>query len=105
MSDRPDFSAYLERLPLVAILRGIAPEQAAETARMLVDEGFTIIEVPMNSPRPLDSIAAVAEAVGDRALVGAGTVLRPGPGDRDRGGRGAADRHAPLRRARPDDRD
>ena len=77
MSDRPAFAAYLERLPLVAILRGIAPEEAAETAQMLVDEGFTIIEVPMSSPRPLDSIAAVAEAVGDRALVGAGTVLRP----------------------------
>lgn len=77
MTDGPGFAAYLGRLPLIAILRGIAPDDAAAIAGMLVDEGFAIIEVPMNSPRPVDSIAAIAAAVGERALVGAGTVMRP----------------------------
>jgi 2-dehydro-3-deoxyphosphogalactonate aldolase len=63
--------------PLVAILRGIRPEEAAETAIELVDAGFTILEVPLNSPEPLKSIAAMVAAVGDRALIGAGTVLTP----------------------------
>ncbi len=65
------------RLPLVAILRGLEPERAAEVALGLVDSGFDIIEVPLNSPQPLRSIAAIVEALGDRALVGAGTVLDP----------------------------
>jgi 2-dehydro-3-deoxyphosphogalactonate aldolase len=65
----------LARLPLVAILRGIAPEHCVAVGRMLVDEGFSIIEVPMNSPRPLLSIERLAGAIGDQALVGAGTVL------------------------------
>ena len=65
----------LAQLPLVAILRGIAPEQCVDVGRMLVDEGFSMIEVPMNSPRPLISIERLASAIGDQALVGAGTVL------------------------------
>lgn len=63
------------RLPLVAILRGLEPERAVAVGEVLVEAGFDIIEVPLNSPDPLTSIAALVEALGPRALVGAGTVL------------------------------
>jgi 2-dehydro-3-deoxyphosphogalactonate aldolase len=63
------------RLPLVAILRGLEPERAVAVGEVLVGAGFDIIEVPLNSPEPLTSIAALVEAVGDCALIGAGTVL------------------------------
>ena len=63
------------RLPLVAILRGLEPERAVAVGEVLVDAGFDIIEVPLNSPEPLTSIAALVEALGDCALIGAGTVL------------------------------
>ena len=64
-------------LPLVAILRGIRPEEASEAAAALVESGFSIIEVPLNSPEPLRSIEIMARDVGDSALVGAGTVMSP----------------------------
>ncbi len=70
-------AAWLQPLPLVAILRGLAPEQAPAIGAALVDAGFRILEVPLNSPRPLESIALLADAFGDRCLVGAGTVLAP----------------------------
>jgi 2-dehydro-3-deoxyphosphogalactonate aldolase len=60
---------------IIAILRGIAPTEAAEVAEALVNAGITKIEVPLNSPSPYDSISAMIAAVGDRALIGAGTVL------------------------------
>ncbi len=60
---------------IIAILRGITPPEAAAAAQVLVSEGITRIEVPLNSPDPFDSIAAILEAVGDVAEVGAGTVL------------------------------
>lgn len=63
------------RLPLVAILRGLEPERAVQVGEALADAGFDIIEVPLNSPKPLVSIAALVEALGSRALIGAGTVL------------------------------
>lgn len=63
------------RLPLVAILRGLEPERAADIGLTLLECGFEIIEVPLNSPDPLTSIAALVTALGDRALIGAGTVL------------------------------
>jgi 2-dehydro-3-deoxyphosphogalactonate aldolase len=63
-----------DRLPLFAVLRGLEPVRAADIARILVSAGFEILEVTMNSPDPLSSIAAVSEAVGQDALVGAGTV-------------------------------
>lgn len=61
--------------PLVAILRGLTPEEALPVGEALVEAGFTILEVPLNSPRPLDSIAVLAEGLKGRAIVGAGTVL------------------------------
>lgn len=64
----------LAALPLVAILRGLTPAEAPAIGAALVDSGFRLIEVPLNSPRPLDSIARLAQAF-PQALVGAGTVL------------------------------
>jgi len=63
--------------PLVAILRGLTPAEAPAVGDALVAAGFTLIEVPMNSPDPLTSIALLAERLRGRALVGAGTVLNP----------------------------
>jgi 2-dehydro-3-deoxyphosphogalactonate aldolase len=63
------------RLPLVAILRGLEPERAVAVGEVLVAAGFDIIEVPLNSPDPLTSIAALVEALDERVLIGAGTVL------------------------------
>ena len=61
--------------PVVAILRGIAPHEAVAIASALVDAGVRIIEVPLNSPDPFASIAAIQAEFSDRALIGAGTVL------------------------------
>jgi 2-dehydro-3-deoxyphosphogalactonate aldolase len=65
---------WLKRFPLVAILRGIKPGEALDIGTLLVETGFTIIEVPLNSPEPFSSIVRLAKHLGDRALVGAGTV-------------------------------
>ena len=66
---------FLDPLPLVAVLRGIAPEEIPAIGGALVAHGFRILEVPLNSPRPFESIRLLAEHFGDRCLVGAGTVL------------------------------
>lgn len=65
----------LDALPLVAILRGLTPEEAVGVGEALLAAGFTCLEVPLNSPRPLTSIRLLRDALGDRAIVGAGTVL------------------------------
>lgn len=77
MTDQNTLTTFMERMPLIAILRGIKPTEASEVARTLVDVGFTIIEVPLNSPEPYDSIRAIADECGNDALVGAGTVMSP----------------------------
>lgn len=61
--------------PLIAILRGIEPREAAATAAALIEAGIDRIEVPLNSPQPLESIEAMVAAHADDALIGAGTVL------------------------------
>jgi 2-dehydro-3-deoxyphosphogalactonate aldolase len=76
-----DFAAYLAAFPLVAILRGITPAEVEAVGLTLVRHGFRILEVPLNSPDPFDSIARLSRAVPD-ALVGAGTVLDPADADR-----------------------
>lgn len=62
-------------LPLIAILRGITPVDALAVGQALLHAGINQIEVPLNSPDPLESIAILSQAIGDVALVGAGTVL------------------------------
>jgi len=69
------FRDHLGRCPLVAILRGVKPDEVVAIGEALVDAGIGIIEVPLNSPDPLVSIAALARRFGDSALIGAGTVL------------------------------
>lgn len=61
--------------PLIAILRGVTPSEAADMCGAIIDAGIDRIEVPLNSPNPFDSIKAMVDAHGDRALIGAGTVL------------------------------
>jgi len=68
----------LDALPLIAILRGLTPDEAPAVGDALVEAGFRVLEVPLNSPRPLDSIRILAARFEGRALVGAGTVLTPG---------------------------
>ncbi len=70
-----DWTTGFAACPLVAILRGITADEAEGVVARLVDAGFTLIEVPLNSPQPFDSIARLARRFGDRAVIGAGTVL------------------------------
>jgi len=69
------FRAYFAQCPLVAIIRGVTPDEAEEIGEALYEAGIRIIEVPLNSPDPLASIGRLARRLGDRALIGAGTVL------------------------------
>ena len=72
---------------IIAILRGITPPEAANAAHALVDAGITTMEVPLNSPDPFDSIKAMVDAVGDQAVIGAGTcLLYTSPSPRDQRG-------------------
>ena len=74
MTPADKFSAAFAKLPLVAILRGLTPAEAPAIGEALTRAGFGLLEVPLNSPQPLESIALLAKAH-PQALVGAGTVL------------------------------
>ncbi|WP_342322937.1 2-dehydro-3-deoxy-6-phosphogalactonate aldolase [Kosakonia sp. BYX6] len=65
------------KLPLIAILRGIKPDEAREHVAAVLDAGFDAVEIPLNSPQWETSIADIVETFGDRALIGGGTVLKP----------------------------
>jgi 2-dehydro-3-deoxyphosphogalactonate aldolase len=71
------FDAAFAACPLVAILRGVRHAQCVAIGEALVRAGFTIIEVPLNSPEPMRSIELLARELGERALIGAGTVTEP----------------------------
>ncbi|MFN3621059.1 MAG: 2-dehydro-3-deoxy-6-phosphogalactonate aldolase [Sphingorhabdus sp.] len=74
LTDR--FTNHIHRCPLIAILRGIRPDEILAVGRALMECGINIIEIPLNSPDPLESIRRLAADAGDNAIVGAGTVLR-----------------------------
>jgi 2-dehydro-3-deoxyphosphogalactonate aldolase len=72
-----DMKTWLARCPLVAILRGVQPDEAEPVCDALEQAGIAIVEVPLNSPSPIDSIGRLARRFGDRLLIGAGTVITP----------------------------
>ena len=76
MTPRDLLKQHLGQCPLIAIIRGITPDEAEATGDALFEAGIRIIEVPLNSPDPLKSIERLAARLGDRALIGAGTVLK-----------------------------
>jgi 2-dehydro-3-deoxyphosphogalactonate aldolase len=69
------FVRHFAVCPLIAILRGIRPDEVVAMGEALIDAGITILEVPLNSPEPCESITRLCESAGARALVGAGTVI------------------------------
>ena len=89
MSARDLLHHYLDPCPLVAIIRGVTPDEAEAIGEAIVEAGIRIIEVPLNSPEPLRSIETLAKRFGEEVLVGAGTVLDPADVGRvwDAGGR------------------
>lgn len=66
---------YLKDLPLIAILRGVTPDEIVAVGRALHDAGFRVIEIPLNSPQPFESIRRLTAELGESCLIGAGTVL------------------------------
>jgi 2-dehydro-3-deoxyphosphogalactonate aldolase len=70
-----ELAEALGEMPLIAILRGLTPEEAPAVGAELIKAGFRIIEVPLNSPEPFESVKALAEHYSGQALIGAGTVL------------------------------
>ncbi len=72
-----ELTEWLRRCPLIAILRGVKPEQAEAICAALEQAGIAIVEVPLNSPDPIDSVRLLAERFGGRMLIGAGTVMTP----------------------------
>jgi len=71
------FHRYLDECPLIAIIRGVRPDEAEAIGDALYEGSIRIIEVPMNSPEPLKSIELLAKKFGERTLIGAGTVTDP----------------------------
>lgn len=90
---------WLARSPFLAILRGVRPEEVVPIARAVVEAGWCVIEVPLNSPAPFASIARLSEALAADILVGAGTVRTPTEVDRvaEAGGRLIVMPHADSR--------
>jgi 2-dehydro-3-deoxyphosphogalactonate aldolase len=91
-----ELAKYLDPLPLIAVLRGITPEEIPAVGDALAGNGFRVLEVPLNSPRPYDSIQGLARLCGTTCLIGAGTVLRAADVARvrDAGGRVVVMPHA-----------
>jgi 2-dehydro-3-deoxyphosphogalactonate aldolase len=85
----PEFDKHFAACPLVAIIRGVTPDEVEAVGEAILDAGIRIIEVPLNSPDPFKSIEKLAKRLGDRALIGAGTVLKTDQVDevRSAGGR------------------
>ena len=77
MNPSQELKRRLAECPLVAIIRGVTPSEAEAIGAAICEAGIRIIEVPLNSPEPLKSIEILAKSLGERALVGAGTVLDP----------------------------
>jgi 2-dehydro-3-deoxyphosphogalactonate aldolase len=77
MEENADMKPFLDRCPLIAILRGVRPDEVIPICAALEAAGIAIVEVPLNSPQPFDSIRLLAENFGDRLLIGAGTVMTP----------------------------
>ncbi len=72
-----ELTSWLGRCPLIAILRGVKPDEVVAIGAALERQGIAIVEVPLNSPQPMESIALLARTFGDRLLIGAGTVMAP----------------------------
>ena len=89
MNATREFQQRLSECPLVAIIRGVTPGEVEAIGEAIFEAGIRIIEVPLNSPDPFESIGRLARSMGERALVGAGTVLEPEDvaAVRDAGGR------------------
>lgn len=77
MTAHEDLTRRMGECPLVAIIRGVTPDEAEGVGEALIGAGVRIIEVPLNSPDPLASIGRLAKRFGGEALIGAGTVLDP----------------------------
>ena len=70
-----ELTGWLARCPLIAILRGVKPDEVLAIGEALERQGIAIVEVPLNSPQPVESIRRLAGAFGERLLIGAGTVM------------------------------
>ena len=77
MSAIEEYDGHFAQCPLIAIIRGVTPDEAVDIGGALIDGGIRIIEVPLNSPEPLKSVERLASRFGEQASVGAGTVLNP----------------------------
>ena len=100
MNPKEELRRRLDECPLVAIIRGVTPDEAEAVGDAIYEAGIRMIEVPLNSPDPFDSIERISKRLGERALVGAGTVLAPEDVARvrDAGGRliVSPNTHAPV---------
>ena len=77
MNPAETLKRYMAECPLVAIIRGVMPDEADAIGAAIFDAGIRMIEVPLNSPEPFRSIRRLVQKLGDKALIGAGTVLDP----------------------------